>query len=135
AYIGMLDVNPLGGDQVRAQLLHESIAFHAEKQSDQRLVISGSSSVSAKNRDGIPADDGRIWSHAVDLTWHGYIDIDHSGIQEIVLAASGHEELRWGGPGSHVPPDAAANQVAHLMSGHPLELSTPVRYGLTATRP
>ena len=134
AYLGMLDVNPLGGDQVRARLIHESIEFYAEKQSDNRLTITGKTSVSAKNRDGDPRDRGRLWSHDVALEWHGFIDIDPAGITGVALLANGHEHLVWGGPGSHVPENAAENPAAHLLSGRPLNIATPVRYGLTARR-
>ncbi len=130
AYLGMLDVNPLGGDRVRAELLEESIQLWAQKHDDGQLVISGSSRVSSKNREGIITDTGRKWTHLVDLKWHGFIDLDTKGIREIILTAHGKEKLNWGGPGSRVSPDATRNPVAHLPSGHSLDISSAVRYGI-----
>jgi hypothetical protein len=132
AYLGMLDVNPLGGDRVRAKLLEESIQLWAQKHGDGQLVISGTSRVNSKNREGVVADTGRKWNHLVDLKWHGFMNLNAEGIREIVLSARGHEKLSWGGPGSRVSPDAAKNPVAHLPSGHSLDISSAVRYGITA---
>ena len=132
AYLGMLDVNPLGGDRVRAELLEESIQLWAQKHGDGQLVISGTSRVNSKNREGVVTDTGRKWNHLVDLKWHGFMNLNAEGIREIVLSARGNEKLSWGGPGSRVSPDATINPVAHLPSGHSLNISSTVRYGITA---
>ncbi len=132
AYLGMLDVNPLGGARVRAELLEESIQLWAQKHGDGQLVISGTSRVKAKNREGVVADTGRKWTHLVDLEWHGFIDLSTEGIREIILSARGNEKLKWGGAGSRVNPDAASNPVAHLPGGHSLDITSAVRYGITA---
>ena len=71
----------------------------------------------------------------MNLNWHGFAQIDDQGIREIVLSARGDEKLKWGGPGSHVSPNAADNPVAHLLGGRPLDISSSVRYGITAKRP
>lgn len=136
AYLGMLDVNPLGGDRVRADLLEESIKFWAQKHDNGRLIISGTSRVRSKNREGIASDTGRKWSHLVELEWHGLIDLnpESTGIREILLSARGNEQLKWGGPGSRVSPDAARNPVAHLPSGRSLDISSAVRYWITAKK-
>ncbi|MGI9239790.1 MAG: hypothetical protein ACR2RV_03255 [Verrucomicrobiales bacterium] len=134
AYLGMLDVNPLGGDRVRAELLAESISFWGEKQADGQLSIFGKSTVKAKNRDGTPGDTGRLWSHFVDLKWRGFAALDELGIKEIALVAEGQEELKWGGPGSAVSPNAAENPVAHLLGGRSLDFTTTARYGVSAKR-
>jgi hypothetical protein len=136
AYLGMLDVNPLGGDRIRAELLTQSIEFWAEKNETGRLTVGGSSKVSAKNREGIATDAGRKWTHLVDLKWHGFIDLEpeYKGIREIILSGHGNEQLKWGGPGSRVSPDAAKNPVAHLPSGRWLNISSPVRYWITAKK-
>lgn len=134
AYLGMLDVNPLGGEQVRAMLLGESIEFRAERKENGRLLVTGESRVRAKNREDVPSDAGRIWSHEVMLQWRGFIDYDDKGLREVALLAEGKEKLKWGGPGSHVSPTAGENPAAHLMSGRPLDINTTVRYGLTAER-
>ena len=134
AYLGMLDVNPLGGDSVRAELLSQSIEFWAETNDNARLTISGISKVSAKNREGIGADTGRKWSHLVDLKWHGFIDLEagYKGVREIILAAHGNEQLKWGGPGSRVSPEAAKNPAAHLPAGRWLDISGAVGYWISA---
>ncbi len=134
AYLGMLDVNPLGGDSVRAELLSQSIEFWAETNDTTRLTISGVSKVSAKNREGIAADRGRKWTHLVDLKWHGYIDLEaeYKGVREIILSAHGNEQLKWGGPGSRVSPEAAKNPAAHLPAGRWLNISGAVGYWISA---
>lgn len=134
AYLGMLDVNPLGGDRVRALLLELSIDFWAEQVADGRLKITGKSLAHAKNREDIPSDAGRLWNHRVELDWRGFAELGDGRIDEIILSASGHEKLQWGGPGSHVSPNAADNPVAHLLGGRPLDLSCAVRYGVSAKR-
>lgn len=134
AYLGMLDVNPLGGDRVRAKATEETIRLWGELQGDGRVLISGRSTVRARNREDVPRDAGRKWSHFVDLRWSGFADIDEVGIREIVVSARGHEELKWGGPGSHVSPEAVRNPVAYLLGGRPLDIASPVRYGITAKR-
>jgi hypothetical protein len=130
----MLDVNPLGGDRVRAETSEETIELWGETRGEGRMTISGNSRVRAKNRDGDPRDAGRLWSHLVDLDWRGYVEIDAQGVREIVVAANGHEELKWGGPGSHVSPESVHNPVAHLLGGRPLDIDCQVRYGMVAKR-
>jgi hypothetical protein len=134
AYLGMLDVNPLGGDQVRAETSEEVIALWGERHGAGRVILSGNSRVRAKNREGDPRDAGRLWSHLVDLEWRGFADMDGEGVREIVVVAEGHEVLQWGGPGSHVSPAAADNPVAFLLGGRPLDIASAVRYGIVAQR-
>ena len=131
AYLGMLDVNPLGGDRVRGKIIEESLELWGEKQGDGPIIIFGTSL--ANGRDG-GTEPGRKWSHRVKLDWRGFADVDEDGIRELALAASGTERLKWGGPGSHVPENAGDNPVAHLLSGRPLDIDCAVRYGATAKR-
>ena len=134
AYLGMLDVNPLGGAMVRAELIEESIRLWAQALDDRKLMIGGQSLVHAKNREGTPNDDGRRWSHRVSLRWAGAAELDSTGLREIVLTADGKEKLEWGGPGSSVSPNAVNNPLAHLPGGRSLDILTAVRYGVIAER-
>lgn len=133
AYLGQLDVNPLGGRATGGRTEHESIEFRAQRVAQDGEVetvrITGSSDVSGgPSGEGVRAD-GRQWEHRVQLEWQGYIDVQDGRFSELVVFAEGTERLRWG----HLrlfqidEPD-----VAHLMAGHPIDLDCGVQYGLHA---
>lgn len=133
AYLGQLDVNPLGGRQTGGKTDRESIEFHATlvlgEGDGQSVYITGTSNVA-----GGPAEigirtDGRQWEHNVQLAWEGYIEIVGDRITRLVLTAQGTERLRWG---SQLWNLTAEPDVAHLMAGHPIDFDGPVRYGLIA---
>ena len=133
AYLGQLDVNPLGGRQTGGRTNKESIEFHArrfgDEQKKQVVRITGTSNVAGgPSAIGI-GTDGRSWDHQVELEWEGYLDIEGERITGLVLLAEGKEKLQWGGQRLKLSGEPT---VAHLMAGHAIDLDCNVRYGLTA---
>ena len=134
AYLGQLDVNPLGGRQTGGQVDSETIEFTGRQVSGDdnsfvRIRIAGRSDVSGSPSDVGVRTDGRQWEHRVQLEWEGYLDVQNDRITSLTVTAEGHERLRWGNRRltSSDEPD-----VAHLMAGHPIDLDCAVRYGLQA---
>lgn len=134
AYLGQLDVNPLGGRQVGGRTDSESITFHAKRTTSEKAVqnvrITGTSDVSGGAGTLGVQTDGRSWEHRVQLVWEGYLDIEGDRVTQLILTAEGTERLRWGSARFQLlkEPD-----IAHLMAGHPIDLDCHVRYGLSAT--
>ncbi len=133
AYLGQLDVNPLGGRQTSGKTDHESIEFYAQQvgssDAGKTLHISGTSRVEGGPSEVGMRTDGRSWEHRVQLTWEGYLDIEGNRITQLVLTAAGSERLRWGSQRWNL---ISEPDVAHLMAGHPIDFDGRVRYGLTA---
>lgn len=133
AYLGQLDVNPLGGRQTGGQTDEESIEFHARRHSadDGRQIVylTGTSLVAGSPSNIGVRTDGRQWEHRVELSWEGYVDVEADRITGLVLSAHGTEKLRWGNPRWNFAKEPA---VTHLMAGHPIDLDCDVRYGLIA---
>lgn len=133
AYLGQLDVKPLGGRQVGGRTDSESITFHAMRTTSEKVVqkvrITGTSDVSGGAGTLGIQTDGRSWEHRVHLVWEGYLDIDGDRVTQLILTAEGTERLRWGSARFQLlkEPD-----IAHLMAGHPIDLDCNVRYGLSA---
>ena len=133
AYLGQLDVNPLGGQATGGQIDSESIEFQAQRISaDDKTVtvrVTGSSDVSG-GPSGIGVQtDGRQWVHHVQLEWEGYVTVEGDRLTELVISAAGTERLRWGNRGLRLTDEP---DIAHLMAGHPIDLECGVRYGLLA---
>ncbi len=127
AYLGQLDVNPLGGDQIRGRIDRKSWSFHAErvsrlKDGTIRARLVGVSDVEGSGR------GGRQWRHEVKLRWEGYLDVKDQSITRLLVAARGREKLRWGPKGWTV-----TNAVANLPAGRPINVECDVIYGLLAT--
>lgn len=133
AYLGQLDVNPLGGRQTGGLTDRETIDFQAERlRGDKGPVtvrITGKSDVSGGPAEAGVRTDGRRWEHHVQLAWEGYIDVDGDRMTGVVLTAQGAERLRWGNQRGMF---GGEPDVAHLMAGHPIDLDCEVRYGLLA---
>ena len=133
AYLGQLDVNPLGlvpGSENKRR----SWQFHAREISNGneqsiRVHVTGHSDVSGHHQQGNLQDDGRHWEHDVQLDWQGYFEIVGDRVTRVTLVAEGHEKLRWGNARLH---STTAPYVHHLMAGHPIDIKCGVRYGLFA---
>jgi hypothetical protein len=131
AFLGQLDVNPLGSPAGDKGDLKESELWAQNVSNDQhapaRLRVAGASHVAGGEGRDRPArgGDGRIWEHEVKLEWDGYIEMQGSRITRLLLRARGSEKLKWGNP-SMSAPDA----VACLPGGHPIDLSCQVHYGI-----
>ncbi len=134
AYLGQLDVNPLGGRQTGGRIEQQTIEFQAQRVEGSagdmvRVRLTGHSDVSgAPNSDG-RRTDGRMWEHRVQLTWEGYAELRGERVESLWIVAEGEEQLRWGHRGLRL---SGEPDVAHLMAGHPIDLDTRVRYGLQA---
>lgn len=133
AFLGQLDVNPLGGRQTGGRTDAQSMSFFAHHVSTENSVrkyrLTGSSDVAGGPSAIGVGTDGRQWEHQVILRWEGYFDLHADRIVQLVVVAEGSERLRWGNQrfGQSNEPD-----VAHLMAGHPIDLDCNVRYALSA---
>jgi hypothetical protein len=129
AYLGQLDVNPVGAPGGRGKL--EECRFWARRvgtdsQGLARLHIEGTSHAvgAAGAGDG---GDGRLWRHEVRLAWEGLIELRQDRVTRVLLLAKGREKLRWGNRQAEVFRQV---DVARLTAGHAIDLSCEVRYGL-----
>jgi hypothetical protein len=136
AYLGQLDVSPLGGRQIGGQTQRDRIELHAQRMTNHqgpgiRVRIEGTSDVAGAQGPTGQRTDGRLWEHEVQLQWQGYADVNarEGQIGQIVLLAEGNERLKWGGRRLLL---ADEPDVAHLMAGHPIDLACDVRYGMLA---
>jgi hypothetical protein len=129
AYLGQLDVNPVGAPGGKGTL--QECKFWARQVSagrkgPLRLRIEGRSQAAGASGDG-DGGDGRLWQHEVKLTWQGVIEMRKDRITRMLLVARGAEKLEWG-PRSRAFRDLA--DVARLPAGHAIDLTCPVRYGI-----
>jgi hypothetical protein len=130
AYLGQLDVNPLGGESVGASATREDLRLWAKSVDGSRIELWGESNVSGGQSDKGGRTDGRQWEHRVTLDWRGVIVPGSDGmIQEIAILAEGTERLRWGNAEHY---HGVANPVANLPAGRPIDFEGRVRYGLRA---
>jgi hypothetical protein len=134
AFLGQLDVNPLGGRQIGGKTDRKDWEFWAqrtggEKEKPARFRITGRSHIEGSHADVGGRKDGRRWLHSVKLEWEGYVDVQDDRITHLVLAADGHERLRWGGPQANL---TTKNIIQHLPAGRTLDVDCDVRYGLVA---
>ncbi len=132
AYLGQLDVNPLGvvpGSQNdRRAWKFFARQLPAGEADSPQVRITGQSDVAGRQRQDTPSD-GRQWDHAVRLQWQGYFTLDGPRIANLQLMAQGRETLHWANAAlTHDEADAR-----HLMAGHRIDLNCQVRYGLTAS--
>jgi hypothetical protein len=130
AFLGQLDVNPLGGVPTAKGALKECEFWAQEAEAGRngpvRLRIEGKSAAA-----GVPADgqdgDGRLWQHEVKLTWEGIIEMKKDRMIRLLLVARGSEKLKWGNKGGGLKDQA---DVTVLPGGHAIDLSCGVRYGI-----
>ncbi len=133
AFLGQLDVNPLGGvaggngahNELKQAEFWAQIVDRGSR-SSVLLRIEGKS-----NAEGVSGDrqggDGRLWRHDVNLTWHGYFEMKQDRMIRLLLVAQGWEHLEWGSIFQHLHGRA---DVRHLPGGHAINLSCAVRYGI-----
>jgi hypothetical protein len=128
AYLGQLDVNPVGAPGGKGRL--ERCEFWAQKvdggSGSLRVRIEGKSEAAGESRDG-EGGDGRLWQHEVRLAWEGSIELREDRITRLLLVARGIEKLRWGNKFNDWKGESDA---AHLPGGHPIDVACSVRYGL-----
>jgi hypothetical protein len=129
AYLGQLDVNPVGppggkGDLKRCEFSAQKI--EADGTGPVRLRIEGRSEAAGAARDG-EGGDGRHWQHEVRLTWEGLIEIRDERVVRLLLVARGSEKLQWANKLQELK---GQDDVTHLPAGHPIDLACAVRYGI-----
>jgi hypothetical protein len=134
AYLGQLDVNPLGGPRIGGKIDHNACEFWAQRVSGQnkspvRVRITGRSNIAGSAANVGRRSDGRRWQHSVELEWEGYLDVQGDRLTHVVLAASGHEKLNWGNPLRKL---TTKNVIQNLPAGRTLDVEADVRYGLIA---
>lgn len=129
AYLGQLDVNPVGAPGGRGDLkLCEFWAQNVEPEGKGPtwLRVEGKSEAAGTSGDG-DRGDGRLWHHDVKLTWEGLIEVQDSRITRLLLVARGAEKLKWGNKLEDLKDKV---DVARLPAGHPIDLACGVRYGI-----
>ncbi len=134
AFLGQLDVNPLGGRQIGGKTDHKSWKFWAQRTSEGtkkpvRVRITGRSDVAGSVADIGGRKDGRRWQHRVKLEWEGYLDVDGEQITHLVMEAVGQEKLQWGNPLAKL---TTKDVIQNLPAGRTLDVDCSVRYGLVA---
>ena len=132
AYLGMLDVNPLGGIATGGKVTGDEIRLWARRAGEStRIELWGKSSVSGTQRTSGDGNDGRRWNHLVRLDWRGLIQLNDGGdaIRALALLAEGEEELQWN---IHQKGSAQGSAVASLPAGRPIAFAGRVRYGITS---
>jgi len=132
AYLGQLDVNPLGSP---AGGITETKRWELWAQRDSsnttQFRLEGTSEISGgEARRAGPArpdgrSDGRQWEHSVKLTWDGFIDLKANRITRVLLTARGSEKLKWGNAFF-----TGVADVTRLPGGHPIDLACGVKYGI-----
>jgi hypothetical protein len=128
AYLGQLDVNPVGPPGGKGDL--KQCEFWARKveggDGAVRLRVEGKSEAAGASRDG-EGGDGRLWQHEVKLTWEGLIEMRDGRITRLLLVARGNEKLKWGNALRELKGEA---DIAHLPAGRAIDLACEVRYGV-----
>ena len=124
AYLGQLDVNPVGAPGGRSQL--KQCEFWAQKIDAARIRVEGKSEAAGASRDG-DGGDGRLWRHEVKLTWEGLIEMRARRITRLLLVAGGSDKLTWANAFKEL---RGESDTAHLPAGHPIDLACAVRYGI-----
>jgi hypothetical protein len=128
AYLGQLDVNPVGAPGGKGALRH--CDFWAQKADVSnglvRLSIEGKSAAAGAAGDG-DNGDGRFWQHDVKLTWEGIIEMKKGRMIRLLLVARGSEKLHWTNNRQELKKQA---DVTHLPAGHAIDLRCGVRYGI-----
>lgn len=137
AYLGMLDVNPLGGRNIGGTVVEEDLQLWG-----RRIAASnGSGSIEFWGHtlcEGKAAQlgrntDGRDWKNRVELNWIGRIVIQNNELASLVAVGDGEETLHWNHGASNSPPEGEAPRTAaaNLPAGHPIQFSGPVRFGVS----
>jgi hypothetical protein len=131
AFLGQLDVDPLGspaggsGDLKQCEFWAQRDSASAD--APTRLRVLGRSEVAGGEDASRPdvRSDGRVWEHAVRLTWEGFIEMSGTRMTRLLLAARGSERLKWGNVFLQGESD-----VSRLPAGHRIDLACKVRYGI-----
>jgi hypothetical protein len=133
AFLGQLDVNPLGGIAGGTGARNElkQCEFSAQISGpghDGSVLVRIEGKSEAEGRSGgEPRGDGRLWQHAVELHWQGFIETKQDRMTRLLFVAHGSEKLKWANGFQDLPGRA---NVTHLPGGHTIDLNCGVRYGI-----
>ena len=120
AFMGELDVNPLGGHHGGKGLRADCTLWGQKVQADGngpvRVHIDGKSEAA-----GFARGDGQNWQHQVKLAWEGLIEMKGNRMTRLLLVARGTEKLQRGNKNEGRPP---GRHVAFI------DLDCGVRYGM-----
>lgn len=129
AYLGQLDVNPLGSPGGKGSL--KQCEFWAQKigvggNVPAQIRVEGRSEAAGRNFDR-DVGDGRLWRHEVKLVWEGLIEMQEGRMTRCLLLARGSEKLKWDNQDEEFK---GKDDVARLLLGHPIDLACEARFGL-----
>jgi hypothetical protein len=122
AFMGELDVNPLGGHHggkgLRADCTFWGQKVQAGGNGPVRVHIHGKSEAA-----GFARDDGQNWQHQVKLAWEGLIEMKGNQMTRLLFVARGTEKLKRGNKN---------NELGHPPGGHVafIDLDCGVRFGI-----
>ena len=131
AFLGQLDVNPLGGFGGKGALTQ--CTFWAEKVEGEgngpiRVRVAGYSVAAGGTSDAGRRGDRAFWRHEVKLAWEGVIELDGKRMARLILVARGSEKLQWAN--QSLPEMKGQADVTILAGGHAIDLACGVRYGI-----
>ena len=134
AFLGQLDVNPLGevpgSRNDSRRLVFTGQTIDSSQPGVVRVRLTGEANVKGgQDTRRNPVGDGRLWEHRVSLDWQGYADIKDNRVVQLVMLANGYEHLRWGNERFNF---LGQSDASHLMAGHRINFEGTVRYGLFA---
>jgi hypothetical protein len=125
AFLGMLDVNPLGSPGGRNE--RKEWEFWGRNEGG-RVRLEGTSAVAGGPSAEGARSDGRSWSHEVTLAWRGLIELKGDRVSRLLAVAEGRDKLKWNGRMIQ----AGESEVAQLPAGRRIDLDTDVRFGFEA---
>jgi hypothetical protein len=133
AFLGQLDVNPLGDAPGGGKGSLKQCEFWARKvdadgNGPVRVRVEGKSEAAGGTSDAGRGGDRAFWRHEVKLTWEGIIEIKKDRVPRLLLVARGSEKLEWGN--KNLPKLKGQADVRVLVGGHAIDLSCGVRYGI-----
>jgi hypothetical protein len=133
AFLGQLDVNPLGDAPGSGTGSLKHCEFWARRvdvdaNGRVRVRVEGQSEAAGGTSDAGRGGDGASWHHEVKLAWEGVIEIKKDRVSRLLFAARGSEKLKWGNKALSQLKGRA--DVTVLMGGHAIDLNCGVRYGM-----
>jgi hypothetical protein len=136
AFLGQLDVNPLGfpggGQGNLKQCEFWARKIDGDGNGPVRVRVEGKSEAAGGTSDAGRGGDGAFWRHEVKLAWEGIIEIKKDRMPRLFLVASGSEKLKWAN--KNLPELKGQADVTVLVGGHAIDLSCGVRYGIIGER-
>ncbi len=91
AFLGMLDVNPLGAPGGKSD--RERLDLWGRREG-ATLLIEGTSDVAGGQAEAGRTTDGRLWTHEVKLSWRGRVELKDGRVERLLAVAEGRARLR-----------------------------------------